>query len=363
VLKNQKIKVLHFGLGKTVRSGVFNQLLAEEKTAKKTDDFQWDIRFSSHDDPRERFMIKLVESQNFITENKFIKYIRLRYYSYKWLLKESVKYDAILLRYPLGDPILPFFVFRLKRFYTVHHTRELAEIKRNNFWSLFQLIIENMMGNHVLQHASGIIGVTQEIADYEKKRLRADKPAFVYPNGIVVDELPPIRDFRLGVVKLIFVCSKVYSWHGLDLICEQLQRRPDINVELHLVGVDRNIADDPRIICHDPLPVNELAKLFRRMDIGLSSFGLHRNGMLEACPLKTRDYFVNGLPVYAGHIDSAIPNDFQFLYRGEFDIAKAVELANEFRKFDKLEIQRKALPYIDKRKSMRELVDWLKSQA
>jgi hypothetical protein len=39
-------------------------------------------------------------------------------------------------------------------------------------------------------------------------------------------------------------------------------------------------------------------------DIAISSLAFHRSGLIEGCPLKTRDYLAWGLPTILGYKDS-----------------------------------------------------------
>ena len=49
--------------------------------------------------------------------------------------------------------------------------------------------------------------------------------------------------------------------------------------------------------------------------------------MTEACTQKVRDYLQSGLPIYAGHRDSALPADFAFFRNGPAQWSTIIEYA------------------------------------
>lgn len=69
----------------------------------------------------------------------------------------------------------------------------------------------------------------------------------------------------------------------------------------------------PNIIFHGYLNDNESKQLIMHMDMGISTLSLYENDMDEACPLKTRQYLAQGVPVIGGYRDSDIENEDFFL--------------------------------------------------
>jgi hypothetical protein len=176
----------------------------------------------------------------------------------------------------------------------------------------------------------------------------------LYPNGILYaegDSQP--ADERTGIPEIAFVASRFYSWHGLEALLDSMAGSGE-EALLHLVGtlpatVGEKASRDSRVRLHGPLGRSELEALIGRCWVGLSSFGLNHMGMSEACTLKVREYLRSGLPVYAGHLDSALPINFAYFRHGNADWTSIVEYARYVRRFDRTAVARAARPFIDKK--------------
>jgi hypothetical protein len=70
--------------------------------------------------------------------------------------------------------------------------------------------------------------------------------------------------------------------------------------------------------------------------------------MTQACTLKVREYLAAGIPVYAGHLDSALPPDFPFYVCGRPDWAIAVAVARRFRNAAREDVVSASRRHIDK---------------
>jgi glycosyltransferase involved in cell wall biosynthesis len=246
--------------------------------------------------------------------------------------------------------------FFLGPYYTVHHTFEEAELAASSHRvARLLLFLERTLGRRTVARARGIICVTSEIASYELGRLpsRAERPVLIYPNGVLYsddgDELPDMRGHQ---VEVVFLSSQFFGWHGLDDLLESMSRSRE-DVVVHLAGVVpepllRKASEDRRIRVHGTLDPSAVGQLIARGWVGLSSFGLAQKKMTEACTLKVREYLRAGLPVYAGHRDSALPADFPYFRQGQADLASIVAYAREMRAAPRAAVSRMARPYIDK---------------
>jgi len=361
---NNNLKILHFGLLKTINPGIKQQLICEQKAPQN---LNWHVTFFSHDPINEGFMRQPAYPISIFKTSRLLKYITLRVSAYSWLLKNAGKYDVIILRYPLGDPIIPLFFCKIKNFVTIHHTKELYEINpKTSLISRLQFNIETYVGKFILKRAMGVIGLTNEILEYEFDRIsNFKKPGIVSANGVDTSIYPHSIDQRTGIIKLVVLCSKAYPWHGIDLIKHELIKNNRADVELHVIGnLDRTVlGEDKRVIYHGSVKPKELAKVLCQFDIGIGSLALHRNNMKEACILKTRDYLAAGLPVYATYKDSGLPLDFPYFINQPFNLNKAIELAISFRKESRSSITESAMPYIDKQVLIKKLSEWVNQQA
>ena len=55
---------------------------------------------------------------------------------------------------------------------------------------------------------------------------------------------------------------------------------------------------------HGSLPKERMNDVLKCSHIGIGSLCLFRKNMTEACPLKVRDFAVNGLPILIGYTDT-----------------------------------------------------------
>ncbi|MCP6060133.1 hypothetical protein NL388_33245, partial [Klebsiella pneumoniae] len=67
-----------------------------------------------------------------------------------------------------------------------------------------------------------------------RKRAQVSSKEFLYPNGVFFDQ-GPVPDSRTEVPELLFVAGHFASWHGLDLLLDEISSSRDQFV-LHLVG-------------------------------------------------------------------------------------------------------------------------------
>lgn len=292
-------------------------------------------------------------------ESKFLMYSwwasRARYY--KWLSVEQKKWDIILLRYSLADPLQLRFMCRYGyKTILVHHTKEIEEIKLNSsVKSRIKRAVERHCGSVSLGLARGIAAVTREIADYEVSRtseVGSDKPCFIYPNGIMWGNDVPLQDFRTRNVELLFVANFFSPWHGLDRLLDSIKKTKD-NFIIHVVGrlseTDRTFAsEDARLKLHGSLSSAEIQVLSSRCWVGLSSFASDRKGMNESCTLKVREYLFNGLPVYGSDRD-VFPKEFPFYRQGGPDMTRILNYAYETRSIERIAVRDAAEPFISKK--------------
>ncbi len=288
----------------------------------------------------------------------------------------SAHYDVVVLRYMPGDLFLPFFRSSGARVFFVSHSNEVASV-RGVFPGAKGIVlsgIERILGRASLKCANGIIGVTPELVKLKLAQCgRADFDRlsmlnYVYPNGIDYRSFDLVGDERSGKVKIAFVASTFFSWHGLSLILVSLKEFQGKNeVELHLVGEvlphDKALINSlglaENVFIHGKLNLSTLRDRLSAMDVGLASFGLGEAGVNEACTLKVREYLAAGVPVYSGHRDIGLPVDFDFYRLGEADVSKIYKYACEMRSATRGQVRNSSQEYIDKEALLRGLHGWL----
>jgi len=329
------MKFLHAAALLRPPSGIINQMRWEHEAANELD-IDWSVKlYCPHG---------WSEPEGFIEESLDVKagstnkakptdWLRFRYGYYQWLLSQVDNYDAFVLRYYVHDPFQLLFARRCsKPVYFVHHTLEEPELRFPGTWSAkIRARLDSLIAGPTLKAANAIIGVTQEIVDYEVARAGiSNARTFVYPNGIKFDE-EPVADRRGKIPELLFVAGGFSPWHGLDLLLDSIEKS-DAEFKLHLVG---NVHEpdlgrahkDARILVHGRLSSPQIRRIAETCWIGLSSFGLHRQNMNEACTLKVREYLMMGLPVYLGHKD-VVQGINPYLIEGDANIDNILNFAH-----------------------------------
>ena len=277
----------------------------------------------------------------------WLRYALLRVRFYFGLARLARRGHRIVLRHSPGDPFLFLASFFLGAYFTVHHTLEEAELASSQFpFSRLQLKFERLLGRRVVARARGIVCLTPEIARHQLARLppRPGRLVCIFPNGILYpDGGTAPADRRGDQPEVIFVASYFFDWHGLDALLDSMAMAGNDGL-LHLVGtlpdaVKRKAEGIERVRIHGPLDPSALDLLIAQCWLGLSSFGLSSKGMTEACSLKVRDYLRAGLPVYAGHRDSALPPDFEYFRQGPAQWSAILAYARSMRSVPRSTLQ------------------------
>ncbi len=225
-------------------------------------------------------------------------------------------YDAIVLRYPGGVDLDPLALLRrcTRPIVTVHHTKEIAEILSGGrtLKSLSRAGLEWFNGQRILRRVAGVVGVTDEIRDYEVRRSGKALPASTIANGIDVERVAFTRavPFDGARLRLLFIAGSHAPWHGTDrLIASVARYRGSTALHLDMVGAtsrppgSRDVLTNATIEYHGLLSGVQLDECFRRASVAFSSLAMFRNGLSQGCVLKTREYVARGLPLVIGYDD------------------------------------------------------------
>jgi glycosyltransferase involved in cell wall biosynthesis len=367
-MRNQ-LKILHAAFMLKRRIGIIQQMQWELDASKELE-IPWQTKLYVPKNLIHTNFSCIEQSPSIAVEDSFsfskeiLVLFKLQKEFYFWLKNKIEQYDILLLRYSMNDPFLYYFIDRVSiPTVLIHHTLETFELAmKPGPISTLRSWAEKMMGQRSLQAASGIIGVTQEILDYEIMRRKGSNiPTTVYPNGIYYEK-SPADDYRTENPELLMVASYFAAWHGLDLLLDSIASCSKSFI-LHLVGELSNehkdkIKNESRICVHNSLNHTQIKKLSASCWVGLSSFALYRNNMKQACTLKVREYLMMGLPVYADYEEN-FPDNFLFFRKGEASIDNILFFANEMRSVQRKTIAESAEPYISKTALLTELYQWL----
>lgn len=358
-----KLRVLHSAALLRPPLGICTQMDWEQEAAHALG-LEWQVKMFCPMHSKGAFKVmhfdSTINAENLNNKlRKLLAWVQLRRNYHNWLLNQQDKVDIFLLRYYVHDPFQLAFVKRCKKpVYFVHHTLEVPELALPGGVSgWIRSNLETFIGNSTIAKASGTIGVTQEIIDYELTRAGApDKPSYIYPNGIIFNKQELIDKRSDDIPELLFVAN-FSPWHGLDRLLTTIAKSKE-KFLLHLVGKIPEellpLAQDSRIRIYGTLTHEEIVILSQQCWIGLASFALDRNKMKQACPLKTREYLMLGLPVYGDYQD-IFPKDAPYFRNGNEDIKEILQFAKDTRALAKEKISRLAQPSIDKKHLLAEL--------
>jgi len=247
-------------------------------------------------------------------------------------------FDLILFRYPLASvQLLKFTKKYQKKVVFEHNTIEEGELKlqllnllKHTKFSLkpgyfiniiqngfLPLILEKFFAKSILKNCLTGISVTEEIAEYQKKRYNAIN--FVSSNSIDTTKFSirnKVENLNHGL-NLIMLIGFGNEWHGVDrLINSASKYNGGLRINIYLIG---NIRDQDLNLINFENPnvqinvINkktkiELNSILQIMHIGIGSLGLFKIGLTEASPLKVREYLANGFPIIIGYRDTDLHN-------------------------------------------------------
>lgn len=369
--KNKRsLSVLHSAALLRPSSGMCTQMAWEQEAAEALG-IEWIVKmYCPKNSPGDFGVMHIDKNVDYKLLNnslsKLFGWIRLRYNYHKWLLQQQNTIDVFLLRYYVHDPFQYWFAKRSRKpIYFVHHTLEVPELElAGGIFGWFRSFIEIFIGKKTLRLATGIIGVTKEIVDYELMRANIqEKQSYVYPNGIIYND-NFIKDRRGETPEFLFVAN-FSPWHGLDRLLTAVEKSEE-NFVLHLVGKVpcelKHKLNDSRIKLHGHLGEKQIAELSEQCWIGLASFALDRKKMKQACPLKSREYLMLGLPVY-GDFQDIFPVDFKYYKKDDEKISSILDFCREVRGYNKLDISINSYSLIDKKMLLEDIYKELEFHA
>lgn len=361
------MKVLHLTPLSKPSVGILNQIKDENAAAKELG-IEWESKALLTESTHANDYLDVCVSQSTKVglgtkhSNSDFNALQSRWNTYKYLNDISSDYDVILLRYTYADPFQALSLRRIRTpIFTVHHTIETVELQLGKgIRGKSRMLAESALGPVNIRSAFGVIGVTKEIVEYELGRSRTKKPSLVMPNGVLFENTKRVIDERGDTPIVVFIASEFAPWHGLGILLRSLVKSTR-GLELHLVGKVQKedlqlVESDDRVVLHGSLTQEDLAPILARAWVGLSSFGLEKTGMKEACSLKVREYLAAGVPVYAGHRD-CFPPEFEYFLECEPNIDQIVDFAVQMRNVDKRQIAVASRKYISKTEILSEAYD------
>ena len=167
-----------------------------------------------------------------------------------------------------------------------------------------------------LRRARGLVSVSRELVISPSFAVYR-KPARVIANGIDLENFNPLPAPANSIPRLAFIGNPGYIWHGVDKLVALAHNCPDLMIDV--IGYDQIPFTDAvpmNLILHGYLSAEAYLRILAGADAAVSSLGLHRIGLEEASPLKSRECLALGLPLVLAYIDTDLHDlDCDFLLK------------------------------------------------
>ena len=235
------------------------------------------------------------------------------------ILYMRIPYPSIFLTRILSRP-------RTSKFVIEYQNIEPAEYRSlGKYW---YLVIDYIFGDDVRKYSDAIVGVTEEITQYELRRSGdSTKPHITVGNGYNVGSVCLRESSELSNNGLDLLCvANVSPWHGLDRLIRGLALYDgNTEVKLHIAGegselshlqkISADLGISERVIFHGYQSGKTLEHLFNICHLAVGTLGIHRKGLTQGSDLKSRQYFARGIPYIIACDDPDIPEDCPYTLR------------------------------------------------
>lgn len=351
------IRIAHLAVVREFSAGQRNQIAYEASALQEHPEVVWDT-FAYHSAaPSAAPDIRQIPA---LFRARFLR----GFFCWGLCIRLSRRYDYVLMRHQTFDPAGLIMAGFTRNRGSIHHAMEIEELRliRNDWRGKLASALERITGAWVVRRSCLIVGVTREIASYQKRVRRASAPLAVLPNGIDASKVPVASDNRhVGEIHIAFVCGKFMPWHGLDVLVDLVAKGGDAcdrSIKIHLIGqlsktqyahVVNSPATRGIFKVNGPLHGDHLTVALSRCDVGIGSLAMYRQNLTEGATLKVRELLAMGIPVYSGHRDVALPNGFAY-YREDqkLELDNLVKFSLEMKQVSRKSVRAAALPYIEK---------------
>ncbi len=367
--ENRPLRILHLSVQRVLPAGQRKQLQYEVAATQGIAGVEWSTIALHTGELKEPFEGPIPPP--------FRKILLRSLYGWIILQRLSCRYDFVLMRHMVFDPFAFLFAPVVANRISVHHAKEVEELTlvRRGISGRIASWMERHSGRFVVRHGAGILGVTKEIANYERETRQSTRPIGVYPNGMDPAVVVLANDARSDdAINAIFICGIFSAWHGLDRLVAAVENAENApaGLRIHLIGkltedqkkLVKDLGDRRKVfVIHGFLNDSAYQYLVDRADLGIGSLAMDRQNLREGATLKVREMLGAGLPVYSGHADTALPTDFPY-YLNELpvDIASLADFARRMKEVSRAQVRDAALPFITKSASVQGVIDWISSE-
>lgn len=242
--------------------------------------------------------------------------------------------DRFHLAYEITRQLRPTLVYFRCPLYDSHALR-FADHLRNVVFEV-QTIAEHEVaadkaaldvryGPETIAVARGIVGVTQQILDYELGRAATRVPGYVMPNGCDAGDiapLPPAAPDPSGQVR-VGAAASFAPWHGIERLLHGMATPAGRRIVLDLAGhgvelpkyvaLAQSLGLADRVRVHGHLEPPALRQLAGRWHVGLGTLRAHVLQLTEVAALKHREYCLQGMPFLFAGADPDFPARLPFV--------------------------------------------------
>lgn len=362
------LRVVHVTFRKVMTPGVRKQVSWERSASDRLTGVEWASVALHCGEPVEDFEKRVPI---------FLRPMFLRNF-YAWLIviRMARTHDVVLLRHIAFDPFALIFAPFIRNRVSVHHSREWEELPliRPGLAGRLAGALERVTGKVAVRCTMGVLGVTNEIAQFQVNIRAPGKPAGLYANGIDLETVAMVDDRRdAETVQVVFMSNTFNEWHGLDRLVDAVRRAPSIHERLviHLIGkISKSqrenieaLGDRAQVFSiHGFLETQAYSTLLAQADAGLGSLAMDRQNLNEGATLKVREMLGMGLPVFSGHTDTVLSTDFPFYLKvSQINIKELEQFAREMKRHSRSEVRAAATPFIEKSATMQVAANWLKT--
>lgn len=359
------LKIAHITLARNLSAGQRKQLSFEKTAAPHLKNTDWMVKALVCSTPQTDFEQPVP---------RFLKPVLIRHIYAWWVAYQLSKtHDFVLLRHLGFDPFAFLFAPFVRNRISVHHTKEVEEIPliRKGVVGRMAAWVERYSAPFGIKRAFAVLGVTQDIANYEVPERGLKTPYFVYPNGIDLDTIPVCADKRdPKSLNAVFICGTFAPWHGLDRLINAVKSGTPDGLTIHLIGKlneeQRQAVQScgPVFVEHGTLSAQEFRPIIERCDVAIASLAMDRQNLHEGATLKVREMLAMGLAMYSTHKDTALDVDFPYFFLDQsVDLANLKDLALRSKQTTRMDVRQAAGPHISKAGAMQKVTDWLRAVA
>lgn len=249
--------------------------------------------------------LKLIDSSysfNLGKHSKIRTLLRLIISTLKLVIhRDKLSCDILYMRTRLYTPLIGLALQNQRVVFELN-SDDINEFRALKYYMyLYNLITRNLF----YYNAHAFVAVSKEI----KERFQNfKKKIIVIANGIELDGFEFLEETNNSKPRLCFIGSPGFPWHGTDRLLKIAKAIPEYDFDV--IGI--NGEDTDNLKYHGYLKSDIAQKIVSKCDVGISSLALFRNNMNEASPLKSRQYFAQGLPIICAYNDTDFNEDEEF---------------------------------------------------